>query len=151
MTESGAQRLQRGAPAGGEGRRRALWRRRRRQQPPPTPPPPLRSSLPPSARAAGQRPRRWGLPVRGAGFAAPLKLPGGSAARRGGGRCGPPPPRSARCRAGAAPRCGAASTALTAARSGSHRCVPWGRGLPCAPRSGPVLREVAGRAEASSP
>ena len=115
------------------------------------PPPPLRSSLPPSARAAGQRPRRWGLPVRGAGFAAPLKLPGGSAARRGGGRCGPPPPRSARCRAGAAPRCGAASTALTAARSGSHRCVPWGRGLPCAPRSGPVLREVAGRAEASSP
>lgn len=50
MTESGAQRLQRGAPAGGEGRRRALWRQQQQQEPP-SPRPPL--PPPPAARSAG--------------------------------------------------------------------------------------------------
>lgn len=56
MTESGAQRLQRGAPAGGEGRRRALWRRQQQQQQePPSPRPPL---PPPPARRARRGPHR---------------------------------------------------------------------------------------------
>lgn len=127
MTESGAQRLQRGAPAGGEGRRRALWRRQQQQQEPPSPRPPL---PPPPARRAQRgphrrdRPRCRRLPANtpspppgpkaavsgGAGCgpcggrAAPLKLPEGVWGG-GEGRCGPPPTpraRAARHRAGAA-------------------------------------------------
>lgn len=117
MTESGAQRLQRGAPAGGEGRRRALWRRRRRrrqrQQEPPSPRPPL--PRPPAARSAGctggtglaaatrppgapERLRRWRSGARGSRRACcPFKTPGRWRPVR------PPRPGAARCRAGAAP------------------------------------------------
>ncbi|XP_065536644.1 sterile alpha motif domain-containing protein 1-like [Lathamus discolor] len=80
MTESGAQRLQRGAPAGGEGRRRALWRQQQQQQETPSPspplPPPTAARAAPAGRAQSPPPCRAppGLPpLRGA---APLKLPG---------------------------------------------------------------------------
>lgn len=121
MTESGAQRLQRGAPAGGEGRRRALWRQ---QQEPPSPRPPL--PPPPAARCAGR--------TGGTGPAAAL-LPGLRRRARclfkspgGGGRCSLPRPALLAAAASAPSPPGLWNNGPGRAAAGSPAGPAWGRG-----------------------